>query len=268
MKLSKNFLKNFKKNDIVIYAIALMLVTAGYFNYTANVDDGSIETYSEDINSVSEIADANITNNTTNDSDANIGDAELVNSNDVVTEDKNTNEANSEATSDEESEEQQANSDDVQNGTETENSVDTAKETEESSAKNESNSAESDENSAKNSSSDYFVNSKLERDTNYASMISTYTKILEDESVSETQKSIAMKEITEINDTKNAISICENLLSTKGFTNSVILINDNSVNVVVEVDGGLTADKVAQVQNIISRELSTDIEDIHITENK
>ena len=53
MKRDKNakkidiFKKGFKKNEIIIYAIALMLVTAGYFNYSSNVENSSIETYSE-----------------------------------------------------------------------------------------------------------------------------------------------------------------------------------------------------------------------------
>ena len=42
------FKKGFKKNEIVIYAIALMLVTAGYFNYTANIENTSVETYAEE----------------------------------------------------------------------------------------------------------------------------------------------------------------------------------------------------------------------------
>ena len=42
------FKKGFKKNEIVIYAIALMLVTAGYFNYTANIENNSVETYAEE----------------------------------------------------------------------------------------------------------------------------------------------------------------------------------------------------------------------------
>ena len=113
---------------------------------------------------------------------------------------------------------------------------------------------------------DYFVSSKLERDTNYADMISTYTKILEDNSVSETQKNNAMKEITRITNTKNAISVCENILSTKGFDNFVVLVNNNSVNVVVKLKDKLTKEKVAQIQNIVSRELNSKIEDIHITE--
>ena len=60
--------------------------------------------------------------------------------------------------------------------------------------------------------------------------------------------------------------ICENLILTKGFNNCVIFINEESVNVVVNVNDGLTTDKVAKVQNVISRELGTQIENIHITE--
>ena len=123
-----------------------------------------------------------------------------------------------------------------------------------------------DSNSVVNEPTDYYASTKLERDTNYANTLSTYTKIIEDSSVSETQKSIAMKEITKINDTKNAISICENLLSTKGFENYVVLVNNESINVVVKVKGGLTKQKVAQIQNIISREFNCKIENIHISE--
>ena len=50
MKRDKNakkleiFKKGFKKNEVVIYAIALMLVTAGYFNYTANNENETLQT--------------------------------------------------------------------------------------------------------------------------------------------------------------------------------------------------------------------------------
>lgn len=203
--------KGLKKNDVVIYAIALMLVTAGYFNYTANVENKAVETYSEEMSNISDITTnntvdsniviENVAENTKEEKDEDIGDAKLVDSNSVVSE-----------------------------------------------------------------PTDYYATTKLDRDTNYANTLSTYTKILEDSSVSETQKSIAMKEITKINDTKNAISICENLLSTKGFENYVVLVNNESINVVVKVKGGLTKQKVAQIQNIISREFNCKIENIHISE--
>ena len=226
MKISENFWKNFKKNDIVIYAIALMLVVAGYFNYST-LESDTEETYSEDI--------SNIAATDSNDLDDNdIGDAVLVSNNEV----------------------------------EEENSEETETETDNESQDEATESTEDVEDTEDENSSDYFVNSKLERETNYASMITTYTQILEDDSISETQKAIAMEEITEINNIKNAISICENLFSTKGFINSLVLVNDDSINVVVEIDEGLTTENVAQIQNIISREFDVEISNIHITENE
>ena len=47
---------------------------------------------------------------------------------------------------------------------------------------------------------------------------------------------------------------------------SAILINEESVNIVVRVKDGLNQEKVSQIQNIISRELSVEIENIHISE--
>ena len=60
MKRDKNakkldiFKKGFRKNEVVIYAIALMLVTAGYFNYTANVENTAAETYSDGVQNISD----------------------------------------------------------------------------------------------------------------------------------------------------------------------------------------------------------------------
>ena len=235
-KFLELYKKGIRKNEIVIYAIALMLVTAGYFNYSTNLDKDSTTVSSNEIidNEIIEISknqkddfeNINETEekieNEENKKDEDIGDAKLVNSNSVVIEQEDNN-------------------------------ID-----ENINEENNSNRKEYEE--------DYFVKTKLERDTNYADMISTYTKILEDNSISETQKSIAMQEITKINETKNAISICENLLSTKGFAEYVVLVNSDSVNVIVKVEGGLEKNKVAQIQNIVSRELKSEIENIHITE--
>ena len=58
--------------------------------------------------------------------------------------------------------------------------------------------------------------------------------------------------------------ICENLLKTKGFENSVVFVNDKSVNVIIKANG-LKKEETAQIQNIISRELNAEIENIHIS---
>ena len=203
--------KRIKKSEIAIYAIALMLVTAGYYNYST-FNKNTEETYSEDVSQI-------------NEQYANVGDAVLVSNNDSQMEDNQTEENTTEN-----QEVQQVN---------TEVTVD---------------------------ETDYYASSKLERDKMYAEMISTYEQILNNTNVTEAQRTIATQEIAKINNNKNAIMICENLILTKGFKDCVILINDASINVVASIEGGLTTDAVAKIQNIVSRELKTEIENIHITE--
>ena len=71
------------------------------------------------------------------------------------------------------------------------------------------------------------------------------------------------EEITKLNNEQNAIMIAENIIKTKGVDDLIILVNGDSVNVVV---GGeeLEKETIAQIQNIITRELGTDIGNIHI----
>ena len=200
-------LKKFKKSEIAIYAISLMLVAAGYFNYST-FNQKTEETYSEDVGNISEQY-------------ANVGDAVLVSNNET----ENIADENTKTTS--------------------------SLETTETKTENET---------------DYYANAKLNRDKMYAEMISNYEKIINNPNASEAQKSIATQEITKINNTKNAIMISENLIGTKGFNNCVILVNNGSVNVVVNVQGGLNKENVAKLQNIVSRELKVEIDNIHITE--
>ena len=58
--------------------------------------------------------------------------------------------------------------------------------------------------------------------------------------------------------------ICENLIKTKGFDNSVVFVNGDSISIIVE-DEQLSPEEVAQIQNIISREMNAKVENIHIS---
>jgi len=109
----------------------------------------------------------------------------------------------------------------------------------------------------------YFANSKNERDTMYSQNLETYQKMLDNTNLATEQKLIATEEIKKINDKKNGIMIVENLIKTKGFEDVVVLINGDSVNVIVKIEK-LETESMAQIQNIITRELKTDIENIHI----
>ena len=214
-------MKLLKKNQVIIYVIAVMLMVAGYLNYTTRTADEAVQASSM-VNETDEYA--------------NIGDARLVSSEAI--EDNTINETNS-------TENQVTENSNITNNTNTTAQNTTVQET----------SATTD---------DYFTKSKLERDTMYSQMIETYENILNSSNASETQKQSATEEITKINNTKNSIMICENLLKTKGFENSVIFVNDESISVIIGAQE-LKEDQIAQIQNIISREMKADIENIHIS---
>ena len=196
-----------KKGSVAIYVLAMMLVTAGYWNYISN-ESQSIETVSISQNSQNE----------ENARDEHLGDATLVSNNELIKEENKLIEDESED------------------------------ETLEAST---------------NQEDEYFQESKLARDTMYSQTLETYQGILNNANVSEEQKAIVTQEITELNKEKNAIMICENLISTKGFSKCVIFVNIDSISVIVKSDE-LKVDEIAQIQNIISREMEAKVENIHI----
>ena len=115
-----------------------------------------------------------------------------------------------------------------------------------------------------NEAEGYFESSRLERDVMYSQMLEGYQKILNNDNSSEKQKTAAQKEIDNINKTKNRIMICENLISTKGFNDVVIFVNDDSISVVVNKEE-LKKEDTAQIQSIVAREMNAKIDNIHIS---
>lgn len=263
-------MKIIKKNQIIIYTLALMLVTAGYLNFVNNpnntketavtISEGAYQNESlEDTSNKNEDnlvenaegklidnnkdlsiehninnnqekeTEQNTYNNQENNKIADIGDATLVSSNDVV------------------------NSSSVNNGM--------------VNSTNATNSVNTGENVTVNSNDiveDYFAKTKLEREKMYSQMFESYEKILNNTNSSDEQKQTVTEEIKNINKTRNSIMICENLIKTKGFDNSVVFVNGDSVSVIIGAEK-LETDELAQIQNIISRELNADIENIHIS---
>lgn len=231
-------MKLFKKNQVIIYTIALMLVVAGYLNFTTKQEEPSVQASMQmEAQDDMQLAD--------------IGDARLVNSNDVA------------------SENIQKSENETDNNTAKENKTDNNiisgenKTTEVNSQNN-----ATDENKVQQTntvvSDEYFVKSKMERDTMYSQMMETYEKVLNSSNALEMQKQSATQEITKINEIKNKIMICENLIKTKGFENNIIFVNGDSISIIIGANE-IKAEEVAQIQNIISREMGANIDNIHIS---
>lgn len=117
---------------------------------------------------------------------------------------------------------------------------------------------------AMTTTTDYFTASKLERNVMYSQMIERYQEIILSNTQAQDQKVIAQQEISKINEIQNAIMITENLLTSKNFNKNIIFVNGNSVNVIIGKEK-LETEEVAQIQNIVSRELKVELENIHIS---
>ena len=165
----------------------------------------------------------------------NLGDAKLVSSSAIVENDEEINNTNIESTS----------------AINNENIEDTI-----------NNSSETSEKTS--SEQDYFSLTKLERDTMYSQTLETYQKMLDNEKLTNEQKAIAVQEISNVTEEKNAIKISENLIKNKGYEEVVILKNSDNVNVIVKAKK-LETEDIAKIQNIITRELKVDLDKINIS---
>ncbi len=235
---------NLKKNQVVIFVIALMLVTAGYLNFSneqnllptssladseqmAAIGDATLVSANQTTtNEITNSVDANVVDNTTSSNIQNNDNTQTssnVNTNGSVQENRNT-QANSQI---------QANQTSQTNNTiQTDNS--------------------------------YYTQSRLDRETMYSQMLENYQKILEADNLSAEEKTVAQEEIKRINTEKNAIMIAENLIKTKGFEEILIFVNNGNVSVVVRTEK-LEESQIAQIQNIVTRELNVKVTNINVS---
>lgn len=239
------FMKVIKRNQIIIFVGALMLIVAGYLNFSDNglpINNLVPTSTLADAEEMASIGDAKLVSANVVDGEQENEIQDIVNNNDL---NDSVIETNTEA--------------DIKNNDKnvSENI------TENSTTETSSNNIES-VNKDKQLNNNYFTQSRLDRDTMYSQTLDTYQKIIENESISADQKAIAQKEISKINEQKNSIMIAENLIKVKGFEDLIIFINGENVSVIVKSDK-LEEKEIAQIQNIVTRELGVKIENINIS---
>ncbi len=215
-------MKILKRNQLIVLVVSLMLITAGYLNFTTNQENVQTST----------IADRD---------DESIGDAQLVS---TIPSDNETNMIENLV-------EGQTDTNETQNIT-GENETPT------------SSTVDTEEDKKEESEDFYFTTSKLDRNTMYSESLETYQEMYNSSNATADQKKEALNKINNINNTKNAIMISENLIMAKGFEDAVIFVNEGSVSVVIKSEE-LKGEQVAQIQNIVSRELNVGAETIHIS---
>jgi len=230
-----------KKNQILASAITMMLITAGYLNYKYDPN----KVYDVEVTSIIEenLGDAVLVDANGNKKDidmatnyiiTNDGTTPVFNNNTELSNDKsNASTDSSEYNEIIEKKEE----------IETENVISKEKKFDEI--------------------EDYFISTRIDRTNNYAGLVESYENILEGNNTTEQHKNRALDEISKINKTRNSIMIAENLIKLKGFEESVVLVNENSINVIVAAES-LTSAEIAQIQSIIVNEFVIDLENVHI----
>lgn len=240
--------KIFKKNQVIITALAIMIVIAGYLNFTS--DSELLNTSVENMESegASGNSDDDIVSATVNDS----ADGEAFAENDADVE--ATDVAGADIASGEEKET-------AEDGTQ-EDTMDTA------SASLDENGdpidAESVGEAVLTNGSVVLSEAKINREQTRAKAKEMLLEIINNENLSEDSKKDAINKMLSMTEQIEKESAAETQLAAKGFSNSVVSISDDSVDVTVNSES-LTDKQRTQIEDIIIRKTGCELNQIVIT---
>jgi stage III sporulation protein AH len=215
----------FKKNQVVITALVVMIAAAGYLNYMDSVPSETSNVMLVDGDDV---------------------DGVLVNDTDEAVFDDSIEIAQAEVT--------QATAD---------VSAQASEDTDESLAVSGSYAGEAVFVSVGDESS-YFIQAKLEREQSRAKQKDLLNEMLNNDKLDNTQKSSVADQMLEIQKRIEKETAAEAMIEAKGFDEVYVRIDDDTVDVVVD-KAQLTDSEVAQIEDIVKRKTGVDASKIRIS---
>ena len=257
--------KLFKKNQIIITALAVMIAVAGYINYadknlsskgkeaTAKTEDAKAEkddTVLKDIESL----DTDITDVTTENGTAN-----------ASPEEKNPDQANPDEANPDEANPDNANSDQANPDETKPEDADTDK-----TNPNESDNPDADAandtpgEAVLTGANTYLAQARLDREQTRSQNKETLLSIINNTQLSEDERQGAIKSMVDMTDSVEKEGAAELLLEAKGFEDVVVNMTGETVDVVVP-QNELGDDQRAQIEDIVKRKTGTQPENIVIT---
>lgn len=111
---------------------------------------------------------------------------------------------------------------------------------------------------------DYFSSAKLSREQSRAKNKETLMEIINNKSIAQAQKKAAIDEVAQITEMAEKENATELMLEAKGFTDAVVSIGEKSVDVVVNAEE-LSQQQIAQIEDIVRRKTEASAENIVIT---
>lgn len=223
----------FKKNQIIITALALMIAVAGYLQYTGS-----------EINDKSAVKEAS---SDLSEDTYEISDEDMFRAEDIFTDTEDNGETVAQA---------DAPGDVTQTADNSEaagESTDTIE-----------NPGEAVLTSSTVENLDFAAEVKLNREQIRSKNKETLLEIINNVSITEDQKQDAVNAMIHLTDIAEREAAAEMLLEAKGFTDVVVSISDDNVDVVLNM-GDVTDAKRAQVEDIVKRKTNITAENIVIT---
>lgn len=218
--------KIFRKNQLVITALALMIAVAGYFSYmNNNMDDGKLQT-------AAEAAEAEVSAGELEE-DYDISDEEVLQNEIFTAEEPDATETAS-----------------VADGT--------------AGAEEVVNPGEAVLTSTAVANIDYASEMKLNREQIRSKNKETLLEIVNNNAISDELKQDAINKMIAMTDIAERENAAEMLLEAKGFTDVVVSITEDSCDVVLNM-GEVTDAKRAQVEDIVKRKTNVSAENVIIT---
>ena len=231
--------KIFRKNQLVITALALMIAVAGYFSYmNNNIDEDGTAAASANVNLLED--------------DYEISDEDTILEGEIFTDEGDGDELVF-AESTEETGDAQETAGSAQE------TVDTAE-----SAADAENPGEAVLTSTTISNMDYAAEMKLNREQIRSKNKESLLEIVNNTAISEDLKQDAVNKMIAMTDIAEREAAAEMLLEAKGFSDVVVSITEDSCDVVLNM-GEVTDAKRAQVEDIVKRKTNVSAEKIVIT---
>ena len=259
--------KLFKKNQIIITALALMIAAAGYLSYTHSSisDEGLTQTSAElteedyDIVYDETLVDAEIFTETETDTATDDADAKSDDKKEKKKEagSKDT-QANDAETKDTENEKTGANNAQATDG-KAAASADAQSQDPEI-----KNPGETVLTSTNVSNINFAVEAKLNREQVRSQNKEDLMEVINSTALSDKEKQNAVDKMVTLTDIAQRESDAEMLLEAKGFTDVVVSITDDAADVVLNM-GDVTDAKRAQIEDIVKRKTKVSAENIVIT---
>ena len=223
----------FKKNQIIITALALMICAAGYLQFSNPGEDTMLETKQNfDMAEVENDGMEGITikvNGTTTSSDTGLEQKDTSNTVDVMVSGENSEVAEAEK---EETEENHQVGDAIMVSTTIQNN--------------------------------FTINARLEREQRRAQSKETLMSVIESETIDEAQKQAAVETLVNLTTIAEKENAAELLLEAKGFSDPIVNIMENEVDVVINASS-VTDQQIAQIEDIVTRKTGFEPKNITIT---